>query len=103
MTRAGICGTRTEVGEGERRNLNSLFITMRTRHMKRIPLRMGVLNLAHEVLHSFGAEHDPNTVECGGRYIISKYSGSGDGGRFSIEIIGRLLLSGINSLYWAYR
>ena len=45
MTRAGICGTRTEVGEGERRNLNSLFITMRTRHMKRIPLRMGLLNL----------------------------------------------------------
>ena len=78
VTRAGICGTRTEVGEGERRNLNSLFITMRTRHMKRIPLRMGVLNLAHEVLHSFGAEHDPNTVECGGRYIMSKYSGSGD-------------------------
>ena len=77
VTRAGICGTRTEVGEGERRNLNSLFITMRTRHMKRIPLRMGVLNLAHEVLHSFGAEHDPNTVECGGRYIMSKYSGSG--------------------------
>ena len=31
------------------RNLNSLFITMRTRHVRRIPLRMGVLNLAHEV------------------------------------------------------
>ena len=77
MTRAGICGTRTEVSPGERRNLNSLFITMRTRHMRRIPLRMGVLNLAHEVLHSLGAEHDPATVECGARYIMSKYSGSG--------------------------
>ena len=41
------------------RNLNSLFITMRTRHVRRIPLRMGVLNLAHELLHSLGASHDP--------------------------------------------
>ena len=52
-TRAGICQTRTNVAsEGqdpEMLNLNSLFITMRTKHIKRIPLQMGVLNLAHEV------------------------------------------------------
>ena len=52
-TRAGICQSRTNVAsEGqdpEMLNLNSLFITMRTRHIKRIPLQMGVLNLAHEV------------------------------------------------------
>ena len=80
-TRAGICQTRTNVTTSEQGtemlNLNSLFITMRTRHMKRIPLRMGVLNLVHEVLHSFGADHDPDTVECGGRYLMSRYSGSG--------------------------
>ena len=80
VTRAGICQSRTNVGSPERLemlNLNSLFITMRTKHMDRIPLRMGVLNLAHEVLHSFGASHDPDTVECGARYIMSRYSGSG--------------------------
>ena len=27
--------------------------------MERIPLRMGVLNLLHELLHAFGAGHDP--------------------------------------------
>ncbi len=27
--------------------------------MERIPLRMGILNLLHEILHSFGASHDP--------------------------------------------
>ena len=30
-----------------------------------------------QVLHSFGAGHDPGTVECGGRYLMSRYSGSG--------------------------
>ena len=29
------------------------------------------------MLHSFGAGHDPGTVECGGRYLMSRYSGSG--------------------------
>ena len=52
-TRAGICQSRTNVApdgqDPEMLNLNSLFITMRTRHIKRIPLQMGVLNLAHEV------------------------------------------------------
>ena len=79
-TQAGICQTRANVGTEERPellNLNSLFITMRTRHMARIPLRMGVLNLAHEVHHSLGAEHDPESGECAGRFLMSRYSGSG--------------------------
>lgn len=29
----------------------------------RIPLRMGVLNLVHELMHSFGAKHDPEPSE----------------------------------------
>ena len=79
-TQAGICQTRANVGSAERPemlNLNSLFITMRTQHMARIPLRMGVLNLAHEVHHSLGAEHDPESGQCAGRYLMSRYSGSG--------------------------
>ena len=79
-TRAGICQTRSNVGSTERPellNLNSLFITMRTQHMARIPLRMGVLNLAHEVHHSLGAEHDPESGQCAGRFLMSRYSGSG--------------------------
>ena len=79
-TRAGICQTRSNVGSTERPellNLNSLFITMRTQHMARIPLRMGVLNLAHEVHHSLGAEHDPESGQCAGGFLMSRYSGSG--------------------------
>ena len=61
----GICQKRVNVGAEsapEMYNLNSLFITLRTKRTKRIPLRMGVLNLAHELLHSFGARHD--SPEC---------------------------------------
>ena len=29
----------------------------------RIPLRMGVLNLVHEMMHSFGAKHDPDASQ----------------------------------------
>jgi len=85
--RAGICQTRTNVGtieKPEMYNLNSLFITLRTKKTSRIPLRMGVLNLAHEIFHSFGADHDPDTNECSarndgkhGRYLMSKFSNSG--------------------------
>ena len=65
-------------------NLNSLFITVRTKQHGVLPLRMASLNLAHEILHSFGAEHDPVGEECGageragrGRYLMSRYSSSG--------------------------
>ena len=51
---SGICQKRRDGF-----NLNSLFITLRTETMERIPLRMGVLNLLHELLHAFGAGHDP--------------------------------------------
>jgi hypothetical protein len=37
----------------EQYNLNTLFITLRTRTTERIPLRTGVLNLAHEILHRY--------------------------------------------------
>ena len=57
----GICQKRVNVGsesEPDMYSLNSLFITLKTQKTRRIPLRMGVLNLAHELLHSFGARHD---------------------------------------------
>ena len=53
---SGICQKR-QAGSGA--NLNSLFITLRTSNMERIPLQMGILNLLHEILHAFGARHDP--------------------------------------------
>ena len=53
---SGICQKR-QSGSGA--NLNSLFITLRTSNMERIPLQMGILNLLHEILHAFGASHDP--------------------------------------------
>ena len=57
--KSGICQKR-QPGTGV--NLNSLFITLRTETMERIPLRMGILNLLHEILHAFGASHDPKGV-----------------------------------------
>ena len=81
----GICQTRTNVGTPEKPemyNLNSLFITLKTKKSSRIPLRMGVLNFAHEIMHSFGASHDPESCtptnpKHDGRYLMSKYSSSG--------------------------
>ena len=81
----GICQDRVNVGSAEAPemyNLNSLFITLKTRNTRRIPLRMGVLNLAHELLHSFGASHDPHhcspdNVRTEGRFLMSKFSSSG--------------------------
>ena len=41
-------------------SFNALFITLKSSQEERIPLRMGVLNLVHELMHSFGAKHDPD-------------------------------------------
>jgi len=48
---------------------------------------MGVLNLVHELMHSFGAKHDPEPSEdakctpedkwVNGRFLMSKYSNDG--------------------------
>ena len=81
----GICQRRVNVGSEtspDMYNLNSLFITLKTKNTKRIPLRMGVLNLVHELLHSFGASHDPahcsaHNIRRDGRYLMSRYSSSG--------------------------
>jgi len=77
--KSGICQKR-QSGTGV--NLNSLFITLRTETMERIPLRMGILNLLHEILHAFGASHDPKDTKSNaegkeGRYLMSRYSNSG--------------------------
>jgi len=75
---SGICQKR-QPGIGV--NLNSLFITLRTETMERIPLQMGILNLLHEILHAFGASHDPkdsiSNLSPKGRYLMSRYSNSG--------------------------
>ena len=42
-------------------SFNALFISLKSSAEQRIPLRMGVLNLVHELMHSFGAKHDPDT------------------------------------------
>ena len=66
---SGICQKR-QPGIGV--NLNSLFITLRTETMERIPLQMGILNLLHEILHAFGASHDPK-----GEYRFNQNKPSG--------------------------
>jgi len=40
-------------------SFNALFVSSRSRQQARIPLRMAALNLVHELMHSFGARHDP--------------------------------------------
>ena len=60
---------------------------MKSLQQSRIPLRMAVLNLVHELMHAFGAQHDPDAVERAectpanseedGRFLMSKYSNNG--------------------------
>ena len=52
-----FCATRTDENAY---SFNAMFITLKSSQEKRIPLRMGVLNLVHELMHSFGAKHDPD-------------------------------------------
>ena len=67
--------------DGKTYSFNSLFISMRSQQQDRIPLRMAILNLVHELMHAFGcfsynsvscinksysmlgAKHDPDTKE----------------------------------------
>ena len=60
---------------------------MKSLQQSRIPLRMAVLNLVHELMHAFGAQHDPEEAERAectptnaaedGRFLMSKYSNNG--------------------------
>ena len=40
--------------DGKTYSFNSLFISMRSQQQSRIPLRMAILNLVHELMHAFG-------------------------------------------------
>ena len=73
--------------DGKTYSFNCLFISMKSLQQTRIPLRMAVLNLVHELMHAFGAQHDPDEAErpeCTpsnseeeGRFLMSKYSNNG--------------------------
>lgn len=76
-------------------SFNALFVSMRSQQQPRIPLRMAVLNLVHELMHSFGAKHDPAgggtdggtdgggagctpaDADINGRYLMSRFSNTG--------------------------
>jgi hypothetical protein len=36
-------------------------------------LRMGVLNLVHELMHSFGAKHDPDQTSKPGVFVLDLF------------------------------
>ena len=60
----GICQSRVRIkSDSNAYSFNALFITLKSSQEVRIPLRMGVLNLVHELMHSFGAKHDPEATE----------------------------------------
>ena len=60
----GICQSRVRIkSDSNAYSFNALFITLKSSQEVRIPLRMGVLNLVHELMHSFGAKHDPEAAE----------------------------------------
>ena len=68
-------------------SFNCLFVSMSSQQQPRIPLRMAVLNLFHEVMHSFGAKHDPEATDepnctpkdqnINGRFLMSRFSNNG--------------------------
>ena len=60
----GVCQNRVRIkSDGNAYSFNALFISLKSSQEHRIPLRMGVLNLVHELMHSFGAKHDPEANE----------------------------------------
>ncbi|CAB4061009.1 ADAM17 [Lepeophtheirus salmonis] len=80
----GICQKRLKYSkDGVGYSFNTLFITTRRREdPKCLNLRMTILNLGHEILHSFGAEHDtpgcsPEDEEINGSYLMSPYTSTG--------------------------
>jgi len=84
----GTCQQRARYREdGKTYSFNALFISMRSKQQSRIPLRMAILNLVHELMHAFGAKHDPDQKErpdctpsdseMNGRFLMSKYSNNG--------------------------
>ena len=40
--------------DGKTYSFNCLFISMKSQQQSRIPLKMAVLNLVHELMHAFG-------------------------------------------------
>ncbi len=60
----GICQSRVRIKSDKNAySFNALFISLKSSQEDRIPLRMGVLNLVHEMMHSFGAKHDPDPAQ----------------------------------------
>ncbi len=60
----GICQSRVRIkSDRNAYSFNALFISLKSSQEERIPLRMGVLNLVHEMMHSFGAKHDPDPTQ----------------------------------------
>ena len=60
----GICQSRVRIKSDQNAySFNALFISLKSEQESRIPLRMGVLNLLHELMHSFGSKHDPEPSE----------------------------------------
>ena len=54
----GVGGIKSD---GKAYSFNALFISLKSSQEQRIQLQMVVLNLVHELMHSFGAKHDPET------------------------------------------
>ena len=66
--RYGNCCCRVKMkSDGKQYSFNALFVSLKSANQARIPLWMGVLNILHEIMHSLGAQHDPephDSVEC---------------------------------------
>jgi len=84
----GACQSRVRIkSDVNAYSFNSLFVSLKSQQDKRIPVKMGVLNLVHEILHAIGAKHDPDPEErpdCtpldkhfNGRFLMSKFSNDG--------------------------
>ncbi|XP_023343181.1 disintegrin and metalloproteinase domain-containing protein 10 [Eurytemora carolleeae] len=84
----GACQSRVRItSDVNPYSFNALFVSLKSKQDQRIPIRMGVLNFVHEILHSLGAKHDPEPAEredCtpldkhfNGRFLMSKFSNDG--------------------------